>query len=75
MSNVPPTKLKMFNNCLQFISNYTERHDELRISNCNNFCNNFFIYTLQDEYSIIPQSYVVDNHGYILVYSVTSLKR
>lgn len=28
----------------------------------------------QDEYSIIPQSYVVDNHGYILVYSVTSKK-
>lgn len=28
----------------------------------------------QDEYSIIPQSYAVDNHGYILVYSVTSKK-
>jgi len=28
----------------------------------------------QDEYSIIPQSYGVDNHGYILVYSVTSKK-
>ncbi|XP_057292878.1 GTP-binding protein Rheb-like [Hydractinia symbiolongicarpus] len=28
----------------------------------------------QDEYSIIPQSYVVDNHGYVLVYSVTSRK-
>ncbi|XP_065667163.1 GTP-binding protein Rheb isoform X2 [Hydra vulgaris] len=28
----------------------------------------------QDEYSIMPQSYCVDNHGYILVYSVTSRK-
>lgn len=28
----------------------------------------------QDEYTILPQSYVVDNHGYILVYSVTSRK-
>lgn len=28
----------------------------------------------QDEYSIIQQSYVVDNHGYVLVYSVTSQK-
>jgi len=28
----------------------------------------------QDEYSIFPQSYSVGIHGYILVYSVTSLK-
>lgn len=28
----------------------------------------------QDEYSIIPQSYVMDIHGYILVYSITSNK-
>ncbi|XP_014662887.1 PREDICTED: GTP-binding protein Rheb homolog isoform X1 [Priapulus caudatus] len=28
----------------------------------------------QDEYSIIPQSYVMDIHGYILVYAITSNK-
>ncbi|XP_006811964.2 GTP-binding protein Rheb-like [Saccoglossus kowalevskii] len=28
----------------------------------------------QDEYSIFPQSYTVDIHGYVLVYSVTSNK-
>merc|ERR1712150_466849 len=28
----------------------------------------------QDEYTMLPQSYVIDNHGYILVYSVTSRK-
>ncbi|XP_077993302.1 GTP-binding protein Rheb-like [Glandiceps talaboti] len=28
----------------------------------------------QDEYSIFPQSYTVDIHGYVLVYSVTSEK-
>ena len=28
----------------------------------------------QDEDSVLPQSYVVDNHGYILVYSVTNRK-
>jgi Ras family protein len=29
----------------------------------------------QDEYFMIPQSYTVGVHGYILVYSVTSKKR
>uniref|UniRef100_A0A7N8X4L7 GTP-binding protein Rheb n=1 Tax=Mastacembelus armatus TaxID=205130 RepID=A0A7N8X4L7_9TELE len=28
----------------------------------------------QDEYSIFPQSHSVDIHGYVLVYSVTSMK-
>ena len=31
--------------------------------------------TAQDEYFMIPQSYTVGVHGYILVYSVTSKKR
>ncbi|XP_014800567.1 PREDICTED: GTP-binding protein Rheb isoform X2 [Calidris pugnax] len=29
----------------------------------------------QDEYSIFPQTYSIDINGYILVYSVTSIKR
>jgi Ras family protein len=29
----------------------------------------------QDEYSIFPSSYTVNIHGYLLVYSVTSMKR
>ncbi|KFQ97985.1 GTP-binding protein Rheb, partial [Nipponia nippon] len=29
----------------------------------------------QDEYSIFPQMYSIDINGYILVYSVTSIKR
>ncbi|XP_020558707.1 GTP-binding protein Rheb isoform X3 [Oryzias latipes] len=29
----------------------------------------------QDEYSIFPQSHSMDIHGYVLVYSVTSMKR
>ncbi|XP_028929680.1 GTPase RhebL1 isoform X1 [Ornithorhynchus anatinus] len=28
----------------------------------------------QDEYSILPQSFVIGVHGYVLVYSVTSLR-
>jgi GTPase SAR1 family protein len=30
---------------------------------------------LQDEYSLLPQNYTVGVHGYVLVYSVTSMKR
>ena len=33
------------------------------------------IYYLQDEHSLVPDSYSLDIHGYILVYSVTSRKR
>lgn len=33
------------------------------------------IHSLQDEYSIFPQSHSMDIHGYVLVYSVTSMKR
>ena len=29
----------------------------------------------QDEYCILPQSYTVGVHGYVLVYSVASMKR
>jgi Ras family protein len=28
----------------------------------------------QDEYSIFPPQYLMDIHGYVLVYSITSLK-
>lgn len=28
----------------------------------------------QDEYSIFPTQYTMDIHGYVLVYSITSLK-
>lgn len=28
----------------------------------------------QDEYSIFPTQYIMDIHGYVLVYSITSLK-
>lgn len=28
----------------------------------------------QDEYSIFPNQYTMDIHGYVLVYSITSLK-
>lgn len=28
----------------------------------------------QDEYSIFPVQYSIDVHGYVLVYSITSLK-
>lgn len=28
----------------------------------------------QDEYSIFPTQYTLDMHGYVLVYSITSLK-
>lgn len=33
------------------------------------------IFLPQDEYSIFPQTYSIDINGYILVYSVTSIKR
>lgn len=29
----------------------------------------------QDEYSILPYSFIIGVHGYVLVYSVTSLHR
>lgn len=29
----------------------------------------------QDEYTILPHSFVIGIHGYVLVYSVTSLRR
>ncbi len=29
----------------------------------------------QDEYFILPQSYTVGIHGYVMVYSVASMKR
>ena len=29
----------------------------------------------QDEYSILPYSFIIGVHGYVLVYSVTSLDR
>lgn len=29
----------------------------------------------QDEYSILPHSFIIGIHGYVLVYSVTSLRR
>lgn len=37
--------------------------------------NRFLALSLQDEYSIFPQSHSMDIHGYVLVYAVTSMKR
>lgn len=32
-------------------------------------------FSCQDEYSILPFSFIIGVHGYVLVYSVTSLHR
>lgn len=42
---------------------------------CCVYCVCTFFIHFQDEYSIFPQSHSMDIHGYVLVYSVTSMKR
>ncbi|KAJ0023759.1 hypothetical protein NQD34_003658 [Periophthalmus magnuspinnatus] len=43
-------------------------------SKCVGYVLILYTFSMQDEYSIFPQSHSMDIHGYVLVYSVTSMK-